>query len=210
MRRARTIEALYERVGGIERTVNKMMLELLTGNPKPLRPMFYAVADRTEGKVLVGAEIGTYRGENAKVILNHLPMEMLYLIDPYIRVGHPHRIPEAEGKARRRLKGRTNVTWVRRPAHEAVSLVPDNLDFVYIDGNHEYGAVRRDIQDWWPKVKDGGILGGHNVTLAGVAKAFFEFLQAHPGYRWHVRKLDWWVIKEANRAREMKAKANRH
>lgn len=36
------------------------------------------------------------------------------------------------------------------------------FDWVYIDGDHRYEAVKRDINDWYPKVKTGGYLTGHD------------------------------------------------
>jgi hypothetical protein len=33
---------------------------------------------------------------------------------------------------------------------------------VYIDGLHDYGSVKQDIAAWWPKVKVGGFIGGHD------------------------------------------------
>ena len=37
-----------------------------------------------------------------------------------------------------------------------------SLDFVYIDGLHDFGSVKQDIAAWWPKVKVGGFIGGHD------------------------------------------------
>lgn len=37
-----------------------------------------------------------------------------------------------------------------------------SLDFVFIDADHRYEAVRRDIAAWLPKVKPGGIISGHD------------------------------------------------
>jgi hypothetical protein len=42
-------------------------------------------------------------------------------------------------------------------------LFEDNsLDFVYIDANHTYEGVKEDIKYWYPKVKPGGLLLGHD------------------------------------------------
>lgn len=38
----------------------------------------------------------------------------------------------------------------------------ESIDFVYIDGGHSIPCVKRDILSWWPKVKRGGIMAGHD------------------------------------------------
>ena len=51
-----------------------------------------------------------------------------------------------------------------------------SLDFVFIDGSHEYEDVYEDILHWKPKVKSGGILAGHDYTewFPGVTRAVDE------------------------------------
>jgi len=55
-----------------------------------------------------------------------------------------------------------------------------SLDFIFIDGSHEYKDVKMDIEKWLPKVKKGGILAGHdyyvgeNDWFSGVKKAVNE------------------------------------
>jgi len=55
----------------------------------------------------------------------------------------------------------------------------ESLDFVYVDGEHSYEAVSQDIADWWPKIKPGGILAGHdyNDTNPGSIQAVDEFAE---------------------------------
>jgi len=51
------------------------------------------------------------------------------------------------------------------PSVEMAKQVPDaSLDFVYIDADHRYAAVRADIIAWKPKVKAGGFIGGHDYN----------------------------------------------
>jgi hypothetical protein len=47
---------------------------------------------------------------------------------------------------------------------EAVKQFQDkSVDFVYIDGNHDYKYAEEDIRLWYPKVKEGGFLCGDDV-----------------------------------------------
>ena len=54
---------------------------------------------------------------------------------------------------------------------------PDNyFDFIFIDGGHDYSNVNSDIQSWLPKLKDTGIIAGHDYqpSFPGVVKAVNE------------------------------------
>lgn len=69
------------------------------------------------------------------------------------------------------------VRVIRLPSIEAAGLFPDKyFDMVYIDANHSYPAVTQDIKSWLPKVKIGGILGGHDYNKEAVRKAVDEQL----------------------------------
>ena len=43
-----------------------------------------------------------------------------------------------------------------------IGIVSDNLDFVYIDANHDYKFITEDMRNFWKKVRIGGIMGGHD------------------------------------------------
>ena len=60
---------------------------------------------------------------------------------------------------------------------DAAKFFPDNyFDMVYIDANHTYEAVSQDIPAWLPKVKIGGILGGHDYNMSSIRRAVDELL----------------------------------
>ncbi len=49
---------------------------------------------------------------------------------------------------------------------------------MFIDANHAYESVKRDIEAWWPLLGNGGVLAGSTYTnggSVGVAKAVDEF-----------------------------------
>jgi predicted O-methyltransferase YrrM len=48
-------------------------------------------------------------------------------------------------------------------SEEAAKQFPNNsIEFVYIDDGHTYSEMMRDLQSWYPKVKIGGIICGHD------------------------------------------------
>lgn len=64
------------------------------------------------------------------------------------------------------------------PSIEASKLFEDeSLDFVFIDGAHDYESVKQDLEHWYPKIKTGGWLGGDDLHLSGVREATDEFFQ---------------------------------
>lgn len=53
----------------------------------------------------------------------------------------------------------------------------NSIDFVFIDANHSYDYVKKDIEAWFPKVKTGGVISGHDYheNWPEVIKAVDEF-----------------------------------
>jgi len=159
------------------------------------RPSFNQVA----GEDLVGVLIGVGNGINAKNICKCLDIKKLYLIDPYM-IYEGYDIKKVknfrllEQQAQCRLK-KESVVFIKKLSKNACNMVPDDLDFVYIDGNHHYDYVKQDINLYYPKIKTGGILGGHEfVDELGVIKAVTEFCHENNLKIHHVSK-DWWIRK---------------
>ncbi len=60
----------------------------------------------------------------------------------------------------------------------AAVLFPDaSVDFVFLDAAHDYQSVTADLRAWWPKIKPGGVLAGHDYVpvWGGVVEAVDEF-----------------------------------
>lgn len=70
------------------------------------------------------------------------------------------------------------INHYRLKSVEASKLYDDeSLDFVYIDASHKYVDVKNDLINWYPKIKKGGIIAGHdyNDYFYGVKSAINEF-----------------------------------
>lgn len=69
--------------------------------------------------------------------------------------------------------------WYRQPSTSITNeLIPDNsLDAVFIDADHSYDAVTKDLEFWWKKLKVGGWLLGDDYASChpGTAQAVNEF-----------------------------------
>lgn len=66
---------------------------------------------------------------------------------------------------------------VRSPSIDAAKKFEDeSLDVVFIDASHHYVDVMNDILSWWPKIKKGGILSGHDIQIPDVIRAVNETL----------------------------------
>ena len=167
------------------------------------RPMIRFLSKNYEEKPLRGAEIGVARGVNAESILETLNIEKLFLIDPYVPyVGHFGRLQtEFVGglpNVKKRLeKWMDRIVFMCETSEEAAEKILDgSLDFVYVDGNHSYSFVKKDIEQYWMKVKDGGVLGGHdfNSEYLDVSRAVIEFVNNHD-FALHGLYFDWWIVK---------------
>jgi predicted O-methyltransferase YrrM len=54
----------------------------------------------------------------------------------------------------------------------------ESFDLVYIDGDHTYECVCKDLAAWYPKVRKGGVICGDDIGWPGVKKAVDEFFLA--------------------------------
>ena len=142
----------------------------------------------------VWAEIGVYRGEMSRRLLENIPGLTLYMIDLWSQTAYAGKGDESASEEMRREyqeNCKNNLARViglqyeyqdrshiyKMDSFEAVKLFDDNcLDFVYIDADHSYEGVKADIIAWLPKVKkNGGYLCGHDYGIfPGVKKAVDE------------------------------------
>lgn len=122
-----------------------------------------------------GVEVGVARGDYARTILQQWEGRHLFLVDPWkpqdkniYREQVNLDAPFTEWKCAvealvKEYEGKTLVTMLPFLSVEAAKRFADGfLSFVYLDGNHSYEAVTEDLNAWWPKIRPGGIMGGHD------------------------------------------------
>lgn len=147
--------------------------------------------NRFNGNDIEGVEVGAMMGNNADSLLSSLPnLKRLHLIDNNTDGWMP--------TLRHRFRDNPKVNIIQKNSVEAAREFNDkSLDFVYIDADHSYKAVDQDIKAWLPKVKDGGIIAGHDyVKPAEEDKVDFDVIGAvndNFGDRVNNNSTDWWV-----------------
>lgn len=150
---------------------------------------------------IVGIEIGVEGAGGSAALLTYMPNLTLYSIDPFLHM---------EGK-RYEAGARTQDNFdylyqkslekiasfgerghlIRVKSDDAVSIITMPIDFVWIDGDHEYEQVKRDLANWKPKLKSKSILAGHDWQNEEVHRAILEMFKLE-----EIRLGDdsiWWI-----------------
>jgi len=119
----------------------------------------------------IGVEVGVFRGELSKEILRLWSGGTIYMVDVWRELGKEYYDVCNNDEHMKYLVDTCNnikgnedrAIIIRATSEQASKLFNDNsLDFVYIDANHSYEHVKRDIEIWYPKVKKGGVFAGHD------------------------------------------------
>jgi hypothetical protein len=138
-------------------------------NASQCEPLFATLKSRWElTKIVrpggVGVELGVANGLFSELLLGKSTLGYLYGIDAYGDRKHP--IAKYKNAVVRLAPYRARNAILRMRFDEALSLFPDEyFDFVYVDGCAGNGEEDgRTFYDWWPKVRRGGVFGGHDYS----------------------------------------------
>lgn len=164
----------------------------------------------------IGCEIGVRRGDYSMILCDSIKGVKMYGVDswtPY-RMNDEGHIPSrhASRKVQRTNYKRAvknlenyNYTIIKKYSTEAAQEIPDSsLDFVYIDANHIFDFVMEDIIVWGRKVREGGIISGHDYIRAykrHVMSAVDAYAYAHNVKHWFLTELkkrkdrSWFIVK---------------
>lgn len=123
----------------------------------------------------VGVELGVADGFYSEQILHYSSVCHLYSIDMYAG-DRNHDVEQYKRSLKRLSRFRNRNSILRMRFDEALSLFDDeSLDFVYVDGyahNGEEGG--RTFHEWWPKVRSGGLIAGHDYSISAFPEVVYN------------------------------------
>lgn len=157
------------------------------------------------------AELGVFDGFNFNLMTEHSP-EVAVAVDSWISDGNAARndcgltqqkLDEQYDNFKKSLKPFTKL--YREYTFEAVKRFPDEyFDLIYIDADHSYEGVKKDMEDWWPKLKKGGFFTGDDYTnkrakytgvVFGVVEAVNEFAKKRGLTVYNLTRHGWAILK---------------
>ena len=130
-------------------------------------------------------EIGSYMGESTMLFASSKMFSKIYTIEPHS--GTEIHIDENDYdwdiiKQEYKINTRhfDNITHIEDYSYNVVNQFKDeSIDFIYIDANHSYESVKKDLELYLPKLKQNGWIGGHDYNKKywpGVIQAVNENL----------------------------------
>lgn len=156
----------------------------LSQNGKNLREgeVLFHLARRLQNDS-IAVEIGSWKGKSTVWLGKGIEKSatrgtILYAIDPHTGSPEHHKnkqkvwtFPEFEKNiAKANLQSLVHPLTVT--SIEGVNKISQEVDFIFIDGAHDYDSVKCDFDAWFPKVKNGGTMAFHDsfVGWKGVQK----------------------------------------
>ena len=133
---------------------------------------------------VVGLEIGICRGENIVYFLeNTNKIDKIHCIDPYLPymdwIG-PITQDDMDSYYEITIKNfaphMNRIMMYKDTSDNCVSKFEnEQFDYIFIDGDHSYEGIIKDLYNYYDKVKTGGIFSGHDINLPDVQRALREF-----------------------------------
>ena len=128
------------------------------------------IIKNTNNNCTIGAEIGCWTGRFTSV-LSKFVREKIYVIDWFKGSEHTSLKKTSEEEDIREvfidnmktLDLLDKIELLTMTSYEASKLINNvSLDFIFIDSDHRYEYIKQDLDIWYPKIKIGGLLIGHD------------------------------------------------
>lgn len=145
---------------------------------------------RNLGRNGTGVELGVFVGEYANCLLSNWYGNLIG-VDSYNGGSDFHLLLGAIDLNKQAVaQGRYKI--IVNNTDDASKYIPNDLEFVYIDADHYFPSVCRDIEHYRHKVRSCGFLCGHDIDLIGV-KTAVDNLSKQLGMTPHITACrSWW------------------
>jgi len=141
-----------------------------------------------KAKVLV--EIGAAFGGSSSILLSSMSSDAhLFSIDPFVEdsmgpwSATKERCTQSVSRLLKALgKGAALKKWtlIAEPSYDVIKKWDKEIDFIFIDGDHHYQAVKKDFEDWLPRVMKNGVILIHDSRRVSGTPAK-EYNRGWPG-----------------------------
>lgn len=140
-----------------------------------------------------GVDIGVRAGRSAEMWLLRNPGIDLHCVDPWVAYNKfSQRRQDKYYAAACALLKPTEAKIMKMTSMEALSHFEDeSLDFVHVDGNHDFDYCCPDIIYWSRKLRKGGLMMVHDYCVFwwnGVMKAVDAYTHCHHIDPWYVTR----------------------
>ncbi len=124
-------------------------------------------------------EVGIDTGKTTFHLLDTIPQLTIYAVDTDISKFYNVSVKEKYGD---------RLVPIQGYSFQVADQFADNFaDIIFIDADHSYASVKKDILKYTPKLKKGGLLTGHDIDYPGVNKAVNEVIKdfdVGPNFVW--------------------------
>ncbi len=110
-------------------------------------------------------EIGVLNGETSRILAEANQNIPVVGIDPLVIDSMSETLIGTDEAIRRNTAHLPNYRLIKDFSYNVVKGWAMPFDYIYIDGSHVYEDVKRDFEEWLPKLSKGGLMGFHDSTM---------------------------------------------
>jgi predicted O-methyltransferase YrrM len=166
-----------------------------------IQPILSHLKNNFSKKSINVVEIGARYGESSKVILENLNVDKYIIIDPYTsydeynndgfnKIISDDNDDKIFNETKNKLESlHNNMVFYRTFSTDTntINAIEDNsVDLIFIDGNHTYKYVLEDLENYYPKLKNTGIICGDDFFMRTHENDHLNTMPGNEGYDEHM------------------------